>query len=71
MATLLTKDVCLFIAYCVTEFETVFRGLIFWQLLCLPPIAANIYTHQIHRGSYMNAHVLLNLIKELGKSDKV
>ena len=28
-----TKGVCLFIANCVTEFETVFRGLIFWLLL--------------------------------------
>ena len=25
----------------------------------------------IHRGSYMNAHVLLNLVNELGKSDKM
>ena len=27
--------------------------------------------HKIHRGSYMSAHVLLNLLNELGKSDKM
>ena len=26
-----TKKVCPFIAYCVTEFETVFRNFIFWH----------------------------------------
>ena len=26
---------------------------------------------QIYRGSYMSAHVLLNLLNELGKSDKM
>ena len=26
---------------------------------------------QIHSGSYMSAHVLLNLLKELGKRDKM
>ena len=31
----------------------------------------NIPDHQIHRGSYMNAHVLLNLLNELGKRDKM
>ena len=25
----------------------------------------------IYRGSYMSAHVLLNLLNELGKSDKM
>ena len=25
----------------------------------------------IHRGSYMSAHVLLNLLNELGKRDKM
>ena len=34
--------VCPFIAYCVNEFETVFHGLIFWQLLFLPPITPNV-----------------------------
>ena len=29
----LNKDVCQFLAYCVTEFEAVFRGLIFWRFL--------------------------------------
>ena len=29
-------------------------------------------THRlIHRGSYMSAHVLLNLLNELGKRDKM
>ena len=27
--------------------------------------------NSIHRGSYMSAHVLLNLLNELGKSDKM
>ena len=26
---------------------------------------------QIHRGSYMSAHVLLNLLNKLGKRDKM
>ena len=30
------KDVSPFIAYCVTEFKTVFHGLIFWQVLFIP-----------------------------------
>ena len=29
-----TMGLCQFIAYCVVEFETVFRGIIFWRLLC-------------------------------------
>ena len=27
--------------------------------------------HTIYRGSYMSAHVLLNLLNELGKRDKM
>ena len=27
--------------------------------------------HNINRGSYMSAHVLLNLLNELGKRDKM
>ena len=27
--------------------------------------------HILNRGSYMSAHVLLNLLNELGKSDKM
>ena len=27
--------------------------------------------YDIHRGSYMSAHVLLNLLNELGKRDKM
>ena len=41
-----TKDVCPFIADCVTEFEAVFRGLIFWRFLLIRPIAPNKSTHQ-------------------------
>ena len=29
------------IANCVTEFETIFRGLIFWRFLFILPIAPN------------------------------
>ena len=27
--------------YCVAKFETVFRGIIFWRSLIIPPIAPN------------------------------
>ena len=30
-----------------------------------------LHMHVIHRGSYMSAHVLLNLLNELGKRDKM
>ena len=29
------------------------------------------FDKKIHRGSYMSAHVLLNLLNELGKRDKM
>ena len=29
------------------------------------------YRHYVHRGSYMSAHVLLNLLNKLGKRDKM
>ena len=29
------------------------------------------HSHLLHRESYMSAHVLLNLLNELGKSDKM
>ena len=32
---------------------------------------ASTQTHLLHRGSYMSAHVLLNLLNELGKRDKM
>ena len=41
------KDVFLFIAYCVTEFKTVFHGLLFWRFLFLMPIVPNENTRQI------------------------
>ena len=28
-------------------------------------------SHSVYRGAYMCAHVLLNLLNELGKSDKM
>ena len=31
----------------------------------------NYETYTINRGSYMSAHVLLNLLNELGKRDKM
>ena len=39
-------------------------------------VFSNIYTeqkkkHEIYRGSYMSANVLLNLLNELGKRDKM
>ena len=42
------KDTNILLRMCVylTEFETVFRGLIFWRLLTLPPIAPNKNTLQ-------------------------
>ena len=36
-----TDALCPFIVYCVTEFETVFRGLIFWRFLLIPSIGPN------------------------------
>ena len=29
------------------------------------------FRQDVHRGSYMSAHVLLNLLNELSKSDKM
>ena len=36
------------------------------------PTKKSVFHHiaELHRGSYMSAHVLLNLFNELGKSDK-
>ena len=34
-------------------------------------IEKNMVDVKIHRGSYMSAHVLLNLLNELGKRDKM
>ena len=31
----------------------------------------NLLLSLIHRGSYMRAHVVLNILNELGKSDKM
>ena len=37
----------------------------------VPYSCSNINSKEIHRGSYMSAHVLLNLLNELGKIDKM
>ena len=39
--------------------------------LCLKDQSAGMFFLQIDRGSYMGAHVLLNLLNELGKRDKM
>ena len=45
--------------------------------VCFSPVsfllhfAASLYLFDIHRGSYMSAHVLLILLNELGKRDKM
>ena len=35
------------------------------------PLYSGEFFHLIYRGSYMSAHVLLNLLNELGKRDKM
>ena len=40
-------------------------------LLWLQPTAANEKWRSVNRGPYMSAHVLLNLLNELGKRDKM
>ena len=37
----------------------------------LPPPLSLVMVYSIYRGSYMSAHVLLNLLNELGKRDKM
>ena len=37
------------------------------RLVVILPISGQV----LYRGSYMSAHVLLNLLNELGKSDKM
>ena len=65
-------------------FQRVLRG-VWWPLLAhglIPSILKlqsftllcyllNLLEHEINRGSYMRAHVLLNLLNELGKRDKM
>ena len=41
------------------------------MLLLKETATLNAREFQIHRGSYMSAHVLLNLLNELGKRDKM
>ena len=38
---------------------------------CNVPLKEYLYAYSINRGSYMSAHVLLNLLNELGKRDKM
>ena len=40
------------------------------RLFCVP-ISTTTCGHAVYRGSYMRAHVLLNLLNELGKRDKM
>ena len=47
------------------ENEIVAVNYTYWQSITL------IDTHIIHRESYMSAHVLLNLLNEFGKRDKM
>ena len=42
-----------------------------WILFQLRRANISKYNRLIHRGSYMSAHVLLNLLNELGKRDKM
>ena len=39
--------------------------------LCSNNVACVLFEHGLYRGSYMSAHVLLNLLNELGKRDKM
>ena len=39
--------------------------------LCAFHLVQNYCMCQLHRGSYISAHVLLNLLNELGKRDKI
>ena len=48
------------------------------KLFCFLYFVLNVIYHMtlyleeiLHRGSYMSAHVFLNLLNELGKSDKM
>ena len=34
-------------------------------------VALSCWSHILHKGSYMSAHVLLNLLNELGQRDKM
>ena len=55
----------------IVELHTIFT--LFIPLQRLYPLHGFLQYHDlaIHRGSYMSAHVLLNLLNELGKSDKM
>ena len=45
-------------------------SILLYSVISLP--ATTLYdNHTLHRGSYMSAHVLLNLLNELGKRDKM
>ena len=43
----------------------------FHILVHLTPLVVNLFYKQKHRGSYMSAHVLFDLLNELGKRDKM
>ena len=46
------------------------RAVRHWQI-CTHLPEPLLLDNVIHRGSYMSAHVLLNLLNELGKRDKI
>ena len=52
------------------------KKVLYLQGIMFMPIFAGAHiillqTHLIYRGSYMSVHVLLNLLNELGKRDKI
>ena len=44
---------------------------VFMLLLIYCLLLLQLYVVDLYRGSYMGAHVLLNLLNELGKRDKM
>ena len=58
------------LSHCISHYETTYR-------VNCPGNTKLVHVHLIktnrliHRGSDMSAHVLLNLLNELGKSDKM
>ena len=48
-----------------------FGNIVAFDLVCIFYILSILHAHGIYRGSNMSAHVLLNLLNELGKRDKM
>ena len=51
----------------IIKYQSFVYGSFVWGI----HVRYNKIKYQIHRGSYMSAHVLLNLLNELGKRDKM